>query len=227
MDIHWPDNYKDGVALQESLRPKVIIEPFNKRIKIIAGVDAAVCRKEDFIYAAILLFSYPDLGPVEEATAIITTPFPYVPGLLSLREGPAIMDAYRRLSYRPDLIIFDGQGIAHPRGMGIASHIGVLLDIPTIGCAKSRLVGEYREPGPRKGDYSMLIFEGKEVGAVVRTKDRVRPLFISPGHRIDIKSAVDIILSLCRGYRLPHPVRLAHIRAGRLRGQKSEVGSKK
>ncbi len=217
MKNSWPDNYKEGVRLQEELKSKVIIEPFKGDLKYITGVDISISRRDKLIFCAIVTFSYPSLELIEEATSAIPTPFPYVPGLLSLREGPAIIEAYKNLSIEPHVIIFDGQGIAHPRGLGIASHIGVILDLPTIGCAKSRLVGEYEEPGPGKGDYSILYFEDREVGAVVRTREGTRPVFVSPGHRMDIQSAVDIVLSTCRGYRLPEPVRIAHIRAGELK----------
>lgn len=215
--IKWPASYREGVEIQERLRSEVVLQPFHGRLRLIGGVDAAVDKKEKRIYVSILIFSYPGLELVEEATASEDTVFPYIPGLLSFREGPAIITAYQRLMTRPDVMVFDGQGIAHPRGFGVASHMGVLLGLPTIGCAKSRLVGEYKEPGFKKGDFSRLFYEGKEVGAVLRTKDGVRPVFVSPGHRIDLKSSIDIILSLCRGYRLPEPVRLAHIRVGRFK----------
>lgn len=221
MDILWSTTYRDGVALQQRLRSMVVIKPLHKKVRTIGGVDAAVGKKEKKIYAAVLVFSYPELELIEEATARGDAVFPYIPGLLTFREGPAIIDAYRKLSKKPALLVFDGQGIAHPRRFGIASHIGVLLDLPTIGCAKSRLVGEYQEPGPKKGDFSPLLYEGEEVGAVLRTKDGVKPVFVSPGHRIDLKSSREMILSMCRGYRLPQPTRLAHIRLGRLKREET------
>ncbi len=215
--IEWPNNYREGVEIQERLRSKVVIRPFRGRVKSVGGVDAAVDRSEKKIYAAILLFTYPELEFIDEAAASEVAVFPFIPGLLSFREGPAIVAAYHKLSMKPDLMIFDGQGIAHPRRFGIASHMGVLLDLPTVGCAKSRLVGEYKEPGLKKGDFSSLVYEGEEVGVVLRTRDGVRPVFVSPGHRMDLKSSINAILSMCGGYRLPQPIRLAHMRVGRLK----------
>jgi deoxyribonuclease V len=137
--------------------------------------------------------------------------FPYVPGFLAFREGPAIIAAIKKLFHIPDLILVDGQGIAHPRQFGLASYIGVRLDIPTIGCAKSRLIGDYKEPGNKKGSWSPLGLGDDIVGAVLRTKDNVRPLFISPGHRTDVKSAILLTLSCLGNYRIPEPIRCADI----------------
>jgi len=223
----WPSTYRDGVALQERLRARVVIGPLSREVRIVGGVDAAFGKGEGRIYAAVVIFSYPDMEPIEEATASSDVLFPYIPGLLSFREGPAIIDAYRKLSTKPDLLIFDGQGIAHPRRFGIASHMGVLLDLPTIGCAKSRLVGEYREPGLKRGDFSPLFLAGEEVGAVLRTKEGVRPVFVSPGHMIDLETSVKMILTMCKGYRLPQPTRIAHMRVGRVKREEAEkVGSR-
>ena len=159
--------------------------------------------------AVACLYRYPALSLAEETVAIREVSFPYVPGFLSFREGPAIIDAINKLTVKPDVILVDGQGIAHPKGMGIASHIGVLIDIPTIGCAKSRLVGEYKEPGFRKGAWSPLQYDGKVVGAVLRTRDHVRPLFVSPGHRVDLKTSIEIVLGCIGKYRIPEPLRRA------------------
>ncbi len=136
--------------------------------------------------------------------------FPYVPGLLTFREGPVLLKAFRQLESEPDLIIFDGQGIAHRQGFGIASHMGVILDKPTIGSAKSKLVGEYREPGRRRGSFSKLYLDGKIIGAVLRTQDGVKPIFVSQGHRIDLRSALKIVLNSATKYRLPDPIRFVH-----------------
>jgi deoxyribonuclease V len=146
---------------------------------------------------------------IEETYAVTETLFPYIPGFLSFREGPVIINALKGLRKKPDIILFDGQGIAHPKGLGIASHIGVLLNAPTIGCAKSRLVGTYEEPGTKKGAYSSLLFIEEIVGAVLRTKDNVKPLFVSPGHRIDIQGSIDIVLACSQKYRIPEPLRRA------------------
>ena len=143
--------------------------------------------------------------------------FPYVPGLLSFREAPPLLKAFEKLSQSPDLAIFDGQGIAHPRGIGLASHLGLFLDVPTIGCAKSRLVGEHEPVGMEKGEMSDLIYKGESVGRVLRSKRDVKPLFVSPGHRISQDRAAEIVLSCCRGYRFPEPIRRAHLKVNELR----------
>ena len=187
--IFWPDNTKDAKAIQSSLKNKVKNIPLRRAPKLIAAVDAAF--SENHIICAACLYKYPDLILLEESFSIKQVLFPYIPGFLSFREGPAIIEAIGNFVVKPDLILFDGQGIAHPKGLGIASHIGVLLSLPTIGCAKSRLVGEY------------------VIGAVLRTKDNVRPLFVSPGHKIDLQASIDIILACTIGYRLPEPLRKA------------------
>jgi len=146
---------------------------------------------------------------LEDTCAVTDMTFPYIPGFLSFREGPAIIEALHMLKIKPHVILFDGQGIAHPKRMGIASHIGVILNIPTIGCAKSRLVGEYKEPGTSKGKISSLKYQGKIVGAVVRTKDDIRPLFVSPGHLIDLKSSIEIVLGCTTKYRISELLRRA------------------
>jgi deoxyribonuclease V len=161
------------------------------------------------VVVAASLFSYPGLEHLEDTVAKERMLFPYIPGYLSFREGPAVIKALRKLKTQPDVVLFDGQGIAHPRHMGIASHVGVVLNIPAVGCAKSRLVGEYDEPGPCRGDWSPLYYQGREVGAVLRTRDQVRPLFISPGHRVDLMTCINIVLHAVSSYRLPEPIRRA------------------
>jgi deoxyribonuclease V len=205
--IRWPAGIAAARKIQERLAKKVRLGGGKRPPKLIAGVDAAFSGNR--VFAAACLFSFPSLELVEEAFASMETRFPYVPGYLTFREGPAIVEAVLSLKQKPDLILVDGQGIAHPRGVGIASHIGVLLGIPTIGCAKSRLVGEFAEPGRKKGDWAPLLFGGKVVGAVVRTRDGVRPLFVSPGHRTSRLRSVEIVLASTAGYRIPEPLRRA------------------
>jgi len=205
--MKWPKDIKGAKNLQETLKGKVKITPLKKSPKYIAGVDSAFL--DDTVIGVACLFKYPGIIPVEETHAVTEALFPYIPGFLSFREGPAIMKALKKLKRKPDVILFDGQGVAHPRSFGIASHIGVLLDIPAIGCAKSRLVGEYREPGSKKGSRSSLLYEGKIVGAVVRTKDNVKPLFVSSGNRITLKNSIEIILACAKTYRIPEPLRRA------------------
>ena len=206
-DFLWPSDTKAARQIQERLRERIVIGPPDGVPSLIAGVDAAFDGRQ--VFAVACLYRFSPLAPVEDAHAIATVSFPYVPGYLSFREGPAIVEAIRNLSERPDIILLDGQGIAHPRGIGLASHIGVVLDIPSIGCAKSRLVGEYREPGAVRGSWSPLVHEDRAVGVVLRTRDGVKPLLISPGHRIDPGSAVSVVLSCCVRYRNPEPLRRA------------------
>jgi len=205
--ITWPNNFEEARRIQESLAARIELVPFKAKLKLIAGVDAAF--SETRVSAAACLFSYPDLELVEETIAAAEIRFPYVPGFLSFREGPAFIKAVRRLKTKPDLILVDGQGIAHPRGIGIASHLGVLLDMPTIGCAKSRLIGEFPEPGPKKGNWSPLLHQGQIIGAVLRTRTGIRPLFISPGHKINLENSIEIALACARHYRIPEPLRRA------------------
>jgi len=193
--------------IQERLRRKVKIVPYRGEPRYVAGVDAAF--SETKVFAAACLYRYPELTLVEQTHVAQKLRFPYVPGYLSFREGPAIIAAIRELRQKPDLIIADGQGIAHPRSAGIASYLGVLLDVPSIGCAKTRLVGEYREPGKQKGKWSELRYENSVVGAVLRTRDDVKPLFVSPGHRVDLESSIRIVLGCMGKYRIPEPVRCA------------------
>jgi deoxyribonuclease V len=173
----------------------------------VAGVDTGY--REDNAYAAVVVMNLADLKILEEAVAAKPPQFPYVPGLLSFREGPVILKALHKLKTPPDLLMFDGQGIAHPRRFGLASHIGVLLDTPTIGCAKTRLVGDYTEPQRKRGSTSLLTHGEETIGAVVRTRTDVKPLFVSIGHRMDLNASIRVVLKSCRGYRLPEPLRRA------------------
>lgn len=217
--MKWPTDIAEAKKIQESLRKNVKIIPLMKTPEYIAGVDAAFWG--DKIISVACLYSYPDITPIEERYVAAKVSFPYIPGYLSFREGPSIIQVISSFNIRPDLILFDGQGIAHPRGLGIAAHVGALLDLPSIGCAKSRLVGEYKEPGNKKGSWSPLDYKGKIVGAVLRTRDNVRPLFISPGHRIDLKGSLDIVLRCISKYRIPEPLRRADSMAKMLKKEMS------
>lgn len=183
---------------------------------MVAGADLAYSGDGSWAWAAAVLLTVPEGRLVESATAAGPPPFPYVPGYLSFREGPLILSAFRRLRVRPDLCLFDGQGLAHPRRFGLACHLGVLLDLPSVGCAKSLLVGEYEEPGPERGDWSPLRLDGRRVGAVLRTRDGVNPIFVSPGHRIGVRQAVHWVLA-CSRFRVPEPIRQAEQLVNRLR----------
>ncbi len=203
----WTKDIQKARAIQNSLSKKVRIVPLKKKIRFIAAVDASFI--DDKVIAVATLFRYPELENIQDIIAVEKVLFPYIPGFLTFREGPAIVAAIKKLRIQPDLILFDGQGIAHPRGIGIASHLGVILNIPTIGCAKSRLVGEFKEPGIECGSRKGLFYNGKKVGAVLRTRTNVKPVFVSPGHMIDIKSSIEIVMKCISQYRIPEPLRRA------------------
>ena len=182
--------------------------------QLIAGVDISVDRVAGTGTGAVVVLSYPGLDLVEVKVVTDRLTFPYVPGLLSFRESPLILAACEKLTVTPDLIMVDGQGIAHPRRMGLASHLGLFLDTPTIGCAKSRLCGRHEAPSAEPGSYAELLDGGEVIGAALRTKAGVKPVYVSIGHKIDLPTAVHWVLACCRGYRLPEPARLAHLAAG-------------
>jgi deoxyribonuclease V len=208
----WNINPKQAQIIQDRLKNKIRLKKLPiERISIIAGVD--VHYKSKTLYGVIVNFKFPSLEMMEIKKTSLKISFPYIPGLLSFREGPCILKTFEKLKVKPDVIIFDGQGIAHPKQFGIASHLGLWLQKPTIGCAKSRLVGIYEEPKIQKGSYSYLTLHNKIIGAVVRTKDRVKPMFVSPGFEIDLLSSIYIILECSKGYRIPEPLRKAHILA--------------
>jgi deoxyribonuclease V len=205
--MEWPATIAEAKRLQEEMADSVRLTPLTHKPLTIGGVDAAYCN--GLTVAAAVVYDYPALDFREEAVAALSTTFPYVPGYLSFREAPAILAAINRLSTLPDLFIVDGQGIAHPRGIGIASFLGVLLGRPTIGSAKSLLVGTYDEPPADRGSRTPLFYREQTVGAVLRTRQGIRPLFVSPGHLVTIDEAVDIVLACCTRYRLPEPQRAA------------------
>lgn len=211
----WTVDPEAAVKIQEGLRDQLNLEWDGRAVKTVGGVDISL--KDDRARAAIVVLGFPELSPLEEATSEVPLVFPYIPGLLTFREGPAVLAAWEKLAQKPDLIMFDGQGIAHPRGIGIASQMGLWLDRPTIGVAKSRLYGRHDEvslePGEVAGLYDQRQPE-KMIGGVVRTKKNTKPLYISPGHLIDVQHAVDFVLRCVRGYRLPEPTRWAHNIAG-------------
>ncbi len=214
---NWPKNNKEAIALQEALRHLVRLVPLERPPRLVAGADAIGDKADRRLFGALALFTYPELELVEEAEAAGACPFPYRPGLLSFREIPVLAAAFRRLRRRPDVILVDGQGIAHPRGLGLAAHLGLVLDVPTIGVAKTRLVGEGAEPEAAAGSYSALIWQGKQVGAILRTRTGKKPLYLSPGHRITLPESLAIALGCVRNYRIPLPLRQADFRTRRLR----------
>jgi len=209
----WQLTIPEARELQLRLAGEVICRGSVNQPRLIGGLDISVKRNGPARAAAVVL-SYPGLEPVEVKTLEGEPPFPYIPGLLSFREAPLMLAVCEQLKSAPDLIMVDGQGIAHPRRFGIASHMGVLLDIPTIGCAKSRLCGQYETPGDEAASYSELTDSGEVIGAVLRSKKGTKPIFISIGHRTDLMTAIEYVLKCCHGYRLPQPIRMAHLAAG-------------
>jgi deoxyribonuclease V len=183
----------------------------------VAGADVSYNLRGRWLYAAVVVVRADTLEVMDRSGVVCEVGFPYVPGLLSFRETPAVLEAFAGLKVRPDVFLCDGQGLAHPRRMGLASHLGLWLGIPTIGCAKSRLVGEYDEPGPERGAWTPLLDKGETIGAVLRTRARVKPLFVSSGHMCDLASAIAVVLATTRVYRLPVPSRLAHQYVNELR----------
>jgi deoxyribonuclease V len=214
----WDVSAAEARRIQERLRPRLKVGRFVQHIRYIAGADVAVARLAPTVYAGVVVLEYATLQVVERQGVVSRTAFPYVPGLLSFREAPALLQAFAKLHLTPDVIIFDGQGIAHPRRLGIASHIGLWLDTPSIGCAKSRLIGVYQEPPPTRGAHAPLYdTDGTLLGAVLRTKTHAKPVFVSVGHRMELEQAIDILLHCDHGYRIPEPTRLADQYVGAMR----------
>jgi len=208
-DIIWPTNAKEAIAIQKELRNEVQIYDHLAKIDYIAGIDCSYDIKSNLSFAVIVIMKLDELTALEIVRAELPTSFPYVPGLLSFREIPVILAAFKQLQIQPDLLMVDGHGIAHPRRLGIAAHLGVLLDIPAIGVAKSKLTGQYKEPNLTKGSWSELTDKETKIGTVLRSKNKVRPLFISPGHKIGQEKAVELVLQCLTKYRLPEPTRIA------------------
>lgn len=207
----WNVSPAEAPHFQDKLARRVRLRPLPPHVELVAGADVSFSRELGTVFAAVLLFRFEGMEVLEQAQERAPARFPYVPGLLSFREGPAILKAFGRLQHRPDVVIFDGQGYAHPRRIGLASHMGLWLRLPTVGCAKSRLIGEHAKPGPRRGRFSPLLDNGEQIGIVLRTRENVKPVFVSPGHLADFVSSMRLVLDCCRGYRLPEPTRQAHI----------------
>ena len=205
----WPSTPKEAREIQEALRHRVVTEDRFGSVRIVVGLDAHYAPQQGLVWGAAAAMSYPELLLLESALACAPLAFPYVPGFLSFREAPALLAALECLSLHPDLLLVDGQGLAHPRRFGLACHVGVLAELPTIGVAKSRLLGSYEEPDPARGSSTSLTFRGQVLGAVVRSRSNTRPLFVSSGHRIGLASAVHWVLRCVDRYRLPEPIRAA------------------
>lgn len=212
----WDLTPSEAIALQRRLAGRICTDADDfGPVRCVAGVDVGFEEHGAITRAAIAVLSFPELEPVESVIARRTTSFPYIPGLLSFRELPAVLDAFERVSHVPDLILCDGQGIAHPRRLGIAAHLGLWLDLPAVGVAKSRLIGTHDEVPAEKGGWCPLIDRGERIGAVLRTRPGVQPVFISVGHRITLETAIDFVLRCTTRYRLPETTRAAHRLASR------------
>ncbi|MDJ1159313.1 deoxyribonuclease V [Chelatococcus sp. SYSU_G07232] len=210
----WSLTPTEAIALQQELRREIIADrPIDlDAVRLVAGVDVSV--KNGLSHAAVVVATFPDFRVVETACASAATPFPYVPGLLSFREGPVLAEAFARLESEPDVFLFDGMGIAHPRRIGIASHMGLWLARPTVGCGKTLLCGRHGPLGPERGAAAPLVDNGEIIGMALRTRAGTKPVFISPGHLVDLATAVALVLRCAPKFRLPEPIRLAHQAAG-------------
>jgi deoxyribonuclease V len=210
----WEVSIARAKEIQLSLAKRVVTESEVINPSLVAGIDISAPDAQGVARGAVVILRYPELSIVEVEIAQGELTLPYIPGLLSFRETPLILAACVKLNNVPDLLLIDGQGIAHPRRFGLASHVGLFLDLPTIGCAKSILCGQHQPVGEDVGSHAELLDNGELIGAVLRTKARVRPIYVSVGHKIDLASALQLVMKCCRGYRLPEPTRLAHLAAG-------------
>jgi deoxyribonuclease V len=214
----WDVTPAEAVRLQETLRHAVVSrDEVPREVRTVAAMDVSYDRRSPWIYAAVVVLRVPTFEVADQAVVRSRARFPYVPGLLSFREAPAGLQAWARLRTPPDCLLCDGHGYAHPRRFGLACHVGLLVDLPTIGCAKSVLVGDYREPGQRRGSLSDLVHEAETVGAAVRTREATSPVFVSAGHRVSLATAVATVLSCSPRYRIPEPIRQAHALVNRMR----------
>ena len=214
----WDVSTEEAREIQRQLRERIVLKPpAGFKPRRVAGADLSIRWKHDRGYAAIVTLDAESLETVEEATAVVDVEFPYVPGLLSFRELPPLAAAWKRLRRKPDVIIFDGHGIAHPRRFGIACHGGLLFDVPSIGCAKSLLVGTHGPLGEKRGATAEIEIDGEVVGMAVRTRDGVKPVYVSPGHLMDLPTAVELVLSMGAGYREPETTRRSHALVNRMR----------
>ena len=222
-DLHpWDVPYREAIKIQEQLKGKVVLGKIASSPNYIAGLDVSYEKGTHRVWAGAVILGFPDMAVIEKRWVQREVCFPYVPGLLSFREIPALLDVLTQITVEPDVIFCDGQGVAHPRGLGIASHLGVILRKPTIGCAKSRLVGDCDPVGELKGDYSFLRYGGRIIGAVMRTRQGVKPLFVSPGYGVALDDCIGMVRKTCSRYKIPEPIRQAHILVNSIRSKSIE-----
>ena len=205
----WDVDVEEAVRIQETLKDRISLVKTFSEVTRIGGGDVAYFSRDQSV-ATVAVFSFPELNLLDSESVSGKVDFPYISGLFSFREGFLLIRAFQRLKAKPDVMMFDGQGIAHPRGLGLASHLGLWLDIPSIGCAKSPFFRMPIDIGTRRGDVQIISKDGRQIGAALRTKDKVKPVYVSPGHRIDLFASVQLVLAACRGYRIPEPLRGAH-----------------
>ncbi len=217
-ELPWPSSTQEAVELQKELVNRLALNGSAEGVDLVAGVDVSSFISTPVLVGAVVVWSLKKKKIVDSAIARSATNFPYIPGLLAFRELPALMGALQKLATEPDVVICDGQGTAHPRGLGIACHLGLYINVPTLGCGKSRLIGTYDVPGLKKGNSTVLYYKNREVGRVVRTRDNVKPVFVSAGNNISQESASHLVVSACSKYRIPDPVRAAHKLAGEVMG---------
>ncbi|MEE9187205.1 MAG: deoxyribonuclease V [Bacteroidota bacterium] len=226
-DLHpWNVSPAEAIKIQQTLRPKISVQSFDQPFQYVAGADISFDKGSNIIYAGVVVLKYPELSEVDRGLTVSRVTFPYIPGLLSFRESPAVLEAWEYLHVRPDVLLVDGHGYAHPRRFGIACHLGLLLDIPTIGCAKTVLVGKYEEPDREVGSFRPLVDREEIVGAALRTSKGVTPVYVTVGHLVDLESAIKVVLNSCRGYRIPEPTRRAHLLVNALRRGEVETDRK-
>jgi deoxyribonuclease V len=213
----WVVSTQQALEIQRCLQHEIRLMPLPDSIEYVAGIDVSYSKVTGTLWGGVVVFAYRDLVRIEEKWAKGQSVFPYVSGLLSFREIPVLLQALKQIRTFPDVILCDGQGIAHPRGVGIAAHLGLVLDTPTVGCAKSRLVGDSGAVGGEKGNFAPLRYEGRTVGAVLRTRAGAKPIFVSPGFKLTFKEAIAISLNCTTKYRIPEPIRSAHLLVNKLR----------
>ncbi|MEW6730727.1 MAG: deoxyribonuclease V [Acidobacteriota bacterium] len=219
----WDVNPTTAIELQQQLRRQVQEEKLTQEVRLVAGADISFEKYSNIVYAAFVVLDINTVTVVAHASVVTEAQFPYIPGLLSFREAPPLLAAWEKLTVEPDVVMFDGQGIAHPRRLGVASHMGLFLDKPSIGCAKTILVGRYKDLAEEAGSTAALIDRGEKIGVALRTKRKVNPVYISVGHRIELEDAIALTMRTVKGYRIPEPTRQAHLLVNQLR---REAGSK-
>ncbi len=226
-----PSNYDqltpaEAIALQHEMRKCINLTSLNKEIKLIGGADISFNKYEEQVYAGITVLNYPSMNIVSKVTVKAIAKFPYISGLLAFREVPALLKAWEQLPLKPDVMILDGQGIAHERRLGIATHFGLLTDVPSIGCAKSKLTGSYKDPPNKRFANSPLIHQSEQVGVALRTKINCKPVYISPGHKVSLEQSLEIIKNCTLKHRIPEPTRLAHLLVNDVRVKDKDGGQR-